>query len=174
VRVGASLDETEYHLAMARSLAAKCAVPPALAAAPLLAALESASGRLTGPRRSVAELIARRAGHFTAAELLADAERAGRRIGRATLFRSLELFSDLGLLERLDLPSGEHAYVACAPRHHHHVVCARCGRTAEVADLGLAEVMAKAGRRTGFRIDAHRLELYGTCRDCVAAAGGAA
>jgi Fur family ferric uptake transcriptional regulator len=139
---------------------------PSTAAASLLTALGSADGRLTGPRRLVAALIARRANHFTAAELLADARQARQPIGRATIFRTLELFSDLGVLERLDLPSGEHAYVACAPRHHHHVVCSTCGRSTEVADLGLAEVMAEAGRRTGYRIDEHRLELYGTCAEC--------
>jgi Fe2+ or Zn2+ uptake regulation protein len=129
-------------------------------------ALERADERLTAPRRRVAELIDRRDGHFTAAELLDDARASRRPIGRATVFRTLDLFTQLGVLERLDLPSGEHAYVACAPRHHHHVVCSGCGRTAEVPDLGLAEVLREAGRATGFEIRDHRLELYGTCADC--------
>lgn len=129
-------------------------------------ALERADERLTEPRRSVAELIDRREGHFTAADLLQDATAARRPIGRATVFRSLELFTQLGVLERLDLPSGEHAYVACAPRHHHHVICSGCGRTAEVPDLGLADVLREAGNATGFEIDEHRLELYGTCAAC--------
>ena len=114
----------------------------------------------------MAELIGRRQGHFTAADLLADAESGGRAVGRATVFRALELFTQLGVLERLDLPSGEHAYVACAPRHHHHVVCSSCGATADVPDLGLSAVLSAAGSATGFDIDGHRLELYGTCPRC--------
>lgn len=132
----------------------------------LTSALERAGERLTAPRRQVAQLIAGREGHFSAADLLEDAAAADQHIGRATVFRTLELFAQLGVLERLDLPSGEHAYVACAPRHHHHVVCSACGRTAEVPDLGLGDVLREAGAASGFRIDDHRLELYGTCPAC--------
>jgi Fur family ferric uptake transcriptional regulator len=132
----------------------------------LAAALSGAGERLTAPRRAVAELIGKRSDHFTAAELLDNAEAGGRRLGRATIFRTLELFSELGLLERLDLPSGEHAYVACDAVHHHHVVCSRCARTTEVEDCGLQSVATEMERRTGFSIDSHRLELYGLCPDC--------
>ena len=132
----------------------------------LLTAIERSPERLTAPRRRVAELIGRRQGHFTAADLLVDAQRSRRPVGRATVFRTLELFTQLGVLERLDLPSGEHAYVACAPRHHHHVVCSSCGAAAEIPELGLADVVRAAGDATGFDISEHRLELYGTCAQC--------
>ena len=125
----------------------------------------SGSGyRITRPRRAVADLISARAGHFTSSDLLADAKRRRLPLGRATLFRNLELFTELGALERLDLPSGEHAYVACEPeQHHHHVVCRRCGRSAEVADEGLQSVVTEIARRSGYAIDTHRLELFGLC-----------
>jgi len=136
------------------------------AQSPFLAALATTGHRLTGPRKAVAQLIARREGHFTAADLLSDARAKRLRIGRATIFRSLELYAGLETLERLDLPSGEHAYVACEPVHHHHVVCSRCGRSTEVEDVGVQAVTSEAARRTGYRIDSHRLELYGMCPLC--------
>ena len=92
-------------------------------AAPMIAALDDAGYRLTGRRREVAELIAAREGHFTAADLILDARSRRLAIGRATIFRALDLLTELKLLERLDLPEGEHAYVTCEPSHHHHVVC---------------------------------------------------
>ena len=141
---------------------------PSQASHPLEITVQRAGHRVTGPRRSIAALIADRNGHFTAAELLADAHARHHHLGRATVFRTLDLLVDLGALERIDLPSGEHAYVSCAPAHHHHVVCSRCGRTAEVADLGLATVAREVGRRTGYRIEDHRLELYGLCPLCQA------
>jgi Fur family ferric uptake transcriptional regulator len=133
---------------------------------PIVRALDTAGYRLTAPRRAVADLIAESDGHFTAADLEAVARDRALGISRATLFRALDLLADLRVLERLDLPNGEHAYVACAPAHHHHIVCSRCGRTTEVEDLGLAAAVDEIARRSGYRIEAHRLELFGLCRHC--------
>ena len=85
---------------------------------------------------------------------------------RATIFRSLDVMADLGIVERLDLPSGEHAFVACEPVHHHHVVCSSCGRSTGVADHGLERVADSIARETGFRLAGHRLELFGLCPAC--------
>jgi len=129
-------------------------------------ALDIAGYRVTGPRRAVADLISDQDGHFTAAELETVARQRRLGISRATLFRALDLLTELQVLERLDLPSGEHAYVPCATAHHHHVVCSRCGRTTDVEDSGVAEAVAEIARRSGYRVDTHRLELFGLCRHC--------
>ncbi|MGK2851509.1 MAG: Fur family transcriptional regulator [Candidatus Limnocylindrales bacterium] len=139
-------------------------------AIPLLAALDRSDYRMTEPRRAVAQLIADRSGHFSAADLVDEARQRRLAIGRATIFRTLEVLADLDLVERIDLPSGEHAYVACEPSHHHHVVCSGCGRSQDIDDAGLRAVVRDVARRTGFRIDDHRLELFGRCADCLAAA----
>jgi Fur family transcriptional regulator, ferric uptake regulator len=133
---------------------------------PILAAIDEAGFRLTEPRRAVAELIADRDAHFSAADIVADARRGRTGVGRATVFRFLELMAELGFVERLDLPNGEHAYVPCEPSHHHHVVCSECGRSTEVEDAGVRAVIGEVARRTGYRIDRHRLELFGTCPRC--------
>jgi Fur family transcriptional regulator, ferric uptake regulator len=132
---------------------------------PLVAALDRAGYRLTEPRRAVAELIVAREGHFSAADLIDDARARRLDIGRATVFRALDLFTELSVLERLDLPSGEHAYVPCEPAgHHHHIVCSGCGRVTEIEEVGLA--LEDLQRRTGWLVDSHRLELYGRCPRC--------
>ena len=136
---------------------------------PLLLALDSAGLRLTDARRTVATLIADRDGPFTAADLLADARTRRLGIGRATVFRALDAFSELNVVERLDLPNGDHAYVGCDPAHHHHVVCERCGRTTEIDDGGIRDIVRAIERRTGYRVDSHRLELFGRCAACAAA-----
>lgn len=139
---------------------------------PLLAALDEAGYRVTAPRRALSELIAERRGHFTAADLVAAVQARRLGIGRATIFRALELFEALGVVERLDLPTGEHAYVVCEPAHHHHVVCSSCGQAADVRDPGLQAVISAIARRSGYRIDAHRLEFFGLCPACARAADG--
>lgn len=136
-----------------------------------VAAVVASRGRQTGPRRFVAELIAEQPGHFTAADLADAAAARGRAPGRATIFRTLELLRSAGALDRIDLPDGSHAYIACEERHHHHAVCSRCGTVADFDDAELAGVVADVARRTGYRIETHRLELYGLCPACQAAEG---
>jgi Fe2+ or Zn2+ uptake regulation protein len=134
---------------------------------PLVEALGAAGYRLTEPRRVVAELISERDGHFTASDIIALAGERGLNVGRATIFRALDLFTGLRLLERIDLPNGDHAYVPCLPDyHHHHVICQRCARVTEVEDLGLGKAISGMERTTGWVVQKHRLELYGLCPEC--------
>jgi Fur family transcriptional regulator, ferric uptake regulator len=130
------------------------------------AALDDAGYRRTGARRSIADLIGARSGPFTAADLVKEARVRRLRIGRATIFRTLDVLADLHAVERLDLPNGEHAYVACEPVHHHHVVCSSCGSSRDVDDAGWRSVVRDIEHKTGYRIDDHRLELFGVCPDC--------
>jgi Fur family transcriptional regulator, ferric uptake regulator len=134
--------------------------------AAIVGAMEHAGYRLTSPRRALASIIAGREGHFTAEDLLTESRRRRLGVTRATVFRSLDVLADLGVVERLDLPTGEHAFVACEPAHHHHIVCSSCGRSTGVADHGLEAVAAAIGRETGYRVDTHRLELFGLCPTC--------
>jgi Fur family ferric uptake transcriptional regulator len=135
---------------------------------PIVNALDRAGYRLTAPRRVLAALIADQVGHFTAAELVAAARARRLGVGRATVFRTLDVLEGLGVVERLDLPSGEHAYVGCEPAHHHHVVCSGCGRATEIVDVGLGPILREVARQTGYRVDDHRLELFGLCPACLA------
>jgi Fur family transcriptional regulator, ferric uptake regulator len=133
----------------------------------IIAALEDAGYRLTEPRRALAELIvARGSSTFTAADLVADVRSQRLGIGRATVFRAIDLLVSIGVVERVDLQSGEHAYVSCVATHHHHVICSRCARATEIGDLGLGAIAREVARRTGYRVGEHRLELFGLCPDC--------
>lgn len=137
----------------------------------IVEAFERAGYQATPNRRLVAQLVASTGGHFTAADILERGRRERVNIGRATIFRALDVLASLHVVERLDLPSGAHAYVVCEPdEHHHHLICSSCGRSEDIADGDLAELVDEIGRRNGYRIEAHRLELFGTCPGCAAAA----
>lgn len=135
-------------------------------ASAFLSTLDRSDFRTTEPRRQVARLVAEQPGHFSAADLVAAARKRRLGVGRATVFRTLDVLAELDLVERIDLPSGEHAYVACQPRHHHHVVCSTCGRSDDIDDAGLRAVVREVARTTGYAIDEHRLELFGRCPGC--------
>jgi Fe2+ or Zn2+ uptake regulation protein len=140
--------------------------------AELIRALENAGHRMTAARRAVAELIANRDGTFETADLVADSRRRQPGVARASIFRTLELLTSVGSVERLDLPSGAHAYVRCdSSGHHHHVVCTRCQRAVDLRELGMTPIVSEVERRTGYRVDSHRVELFGLCPSCRKASG---
>ncbi len=128
--------------------------------------LEESGHKLTPSRECVLGLLVNRRGRvFTAAELLGELAVTHPDIGRATLFRTLDLLISLGALERVRLPGDREGYVLCGPPHH-HVVCSSCGAVGEVAGDPLDEVLAAAVRDSGFTLQSHSVELSGTCAPC--------
>jgi len=132
--------------------------------------LDQAGYRLTGPRRAVLDEVVRRPTPFTSAELLATMQAQAPSIGRATIFRTLDLLVRLGVVQRIheDAEGGRcHAYLACDPGHHHHLICQGCGAVTDFAeDAALAALMREVERQTAYRIEGHRLELVGRCPTC--------
>jgi len=133
----------------------------------IVRALGAAGYRVTDSRRAVIDLICTRDGAFETADLVSDARRRKIEAARATIFRTLEILTGIGVVERLDLPNGDHSYVRCDSRaHHHHLVCTRCQRSIDLKDLGMTPILAQVARRTGYKIDRHRVELFGLCPTC--------
>lgn len=120
---------------------------------------------MTGPRRRIVALLAER-GNTTAHELYDSLRDEGSGIGRATVFRTLELLSQLGEIERIHHPDGCHTYVLTKPGHHHHLICSDCGAVLEFSECRLDEVLESLATRTAFRIDGHWLEVFGLCQGC--------
>src|SRR5215217_6027974 len=84
-------------------------------------------------------------------------------VGMVTVYRTLDLFSELGLVRRLDL--GDGARYELAEDHHHHLICEDCGTVAEFEQCPLdVQRLPQIGR--GFEVRAHSLEVYGRCPDC--------
>lgn len=118
--------------------------------------------RLTTPRRRLLEVMDGLGDRFTADQVLA----ASPGVGRATVFRTLRLMQELGVVCQVVLDGGGVAYRLASGGHHHHVVCSECGAVSDFASHDIEDLVAELGRRTGFEIDSHRLELYGRCQRC--------
>lgn len=131
----------------------------------LLARLAARGHRMTEPRRQIVAALAR--GDSTTAQALYESLRAqGSGIGRATVFRTLELLSSAGVLERVHGADGCHTYALAGPVHSHQLVCSDCGATLEFVDCALEGLLLGLAERTGFRIEGHWLEVFGRCRLC--------
>ena len=126
----------------------------------LLAVLEDRGHRLTGPRRSVVEAIAGGFDSFTAEEVCA----ALPDVGRATVYRTINLLVDAEVVCKLALPGGSPRYApANAAYHHHHAVCVRCGKVQDFRDSTVERVVRAAGGDLTGEIVGHRIEFYVLC-----------
>jgi Fe2+ or Zn2+ uptake regulation protein len=120
--------------------------------------------RLTTTRAAVAEAIAGHSAQFTARELVDELEPRG--IGRATVFRALDLLVQIGLLERLHGDLSCHSYTYCAPEHHHHLICTSCGQVTSVVAGNIERELRNLARQANFRALSHHIEVYGQCQAC--------
>jgi len=128
--------------------------------------LEACGHRATPQRMAVlAALLAQRS-YVTAQDLHASLRRVQPHLGLATVYRTLELMVECGLAESFPQPNNEMRYVFCSARHHHHLVCTRCGLVAEVPGCALQGVEQELERQSHFAISDHALTFFGTCQEC--------
>jgi Fur family ferric uptake transcriptional regulator len=120
--------------------------------------------RQTATRAAIAEAIAARTAQFTARQLLEELEPRG--IGRATVFRALDLLVQVGLLERLHGEVNCNSYTYCATEHHHHLICTACGLVTSVVAGAVEREVRRLANAVHFRPQGHHIEIFGLCRAC--------
>ena len=135
--------------------------------------LRDAGERVTRQRLQVADALAAEGRQVTAGELWQRMRRGDRRIGRATVFRTLEALVAAGVARRLELDGHVYGYVACRPEHHHHLACDRCGQVVEIGEQYIRPVADRVAADLGFTIDDARIDFYGLCADCATREGSA-
>lgn len=130
----------------------------------LLSELREQGFKITSPRNRVVASVANREDNFTAEELAAELDS----IGRATVYRTLKLLLDQGLVCRIVMGDGSVSYRASHKSHHHHIVCVSCGATEDVHMNDVEDVLNGVRTATEFDIVGHRIEVYGICPRCKA------
>jgi len=129
--------------------------------------------RLTGPRAAIVETMLQYDRPFTAEQLVAalrpsDAAAETRQIGRATVYRTLEILASVDVLTRLIQADGHPAYIWDTPGHRHHLVCTGCGTAVSFTSCPVSEIVSSLTRETDFVIQDHMLEVFGLCPRCQA------
>ncbi len=122
--------------------------------------------KLTRPRQAILEIIAAADHHLTPAEIHKRARKKYPHLGLVTVYRTLDLLTEYGYVQRVHFSDGCHSYIATGQGHAHHLVCSNCGRAEEFEDCDLAPLIASLQRKTGYEINVHMLELMGRCPDC--------
>ena len=129
--------------------------------------------RLTTQRRLLVGIIQDSPRHLDAASLLKVAKQKDPDIDRATVYRTIALLKQLGLIDELDLMhlEGEkHYYEAKTNRDHCHMACFQCGAIMEYASSSFERLKQDIAKRSGFQIRVVRLEVGGFCERCRKAA----
>lgn len=115
---------------------------------------------MTGQRRVIAQVLADAADHPDVEELHRRAAAVDGRIAMSTVYRTVRLLEDSGIIARLDLKDGRARYEQAPEVHHDHLVNLRTGEVVEFHSEEIETLQAEIARRLGFKLVDHRLELY--------------
>ena len=124
-------------------------------------ALCAAKGmRMTEQRRTIARVLAQADDHPDVEELYRRASKVDDRISISTVYRTMKLFEDAGIIERHDFREGKARYEQIPESHHDHLINLRTGDVVEFRSEEIERLQAEVARKLGYRLVDHRLELY--------------
>jgi Fur family ferric uptake transcriptional regulator len=124
-------------------------------------ALCAAKGmRMTGQRRTIARVLAESEDHPDVEELYRRCSKVDQQISISTVYRTVKLFEDAGIIERHDFRDGRARYEQSPDTHHDHLINLRTGEVIEFRNEEIERLQAEIVRKLGYRLVDHRLELY--------------
>ena len=130
-------------------------------------ALRQAGYRLTQPRLAVLQVLEESSAGLSPEEVHQQGKAICTSLGLVTVYRTLDLLAELGLVRRVHSEQRCHSY-ACAGMDRHHLLCQGCHRVTEFPCDGLDGLMEAVREQTGYTITEHLLELSGLCPECQA------
>lgn len=120
--------------------------------------------RMTGQRRTIAQVLDAADDHPDVEDLHARAAAVDPGISIATVYRTVKLFEESGILERLEFGDGRARYESAGRDHHDHLIDLQTGEVIEFVDAEIEALQERIARRLGYDLKGHRLELYGVPR----------
>ena len=117
--------------------------------------------RMTDQRRVIARVLSSAADHPDVEELHRRAHAVDPHISIATVYRTVRLFEEAGIIDRLDFRDGRSRYEEHTDDHHDHLIDMKTGRVVEFVDAEIEALQEAIARKLGYRLVDHRLELYG-------------
>jgi len=128
--------------------------------------LRAAGIRPTRGRLAVLEELSLEPDDVTAQALHRRLVARRRRVGLATIYRTLHDLTEAGVIDALPHGGAETCYRLCGAGHHHHLVCSQCHRVVELTNCRLGTWLGRAGAAEGFVVTGHTLEAAGICASC--------
>ncbi|MBJ6373217.1 Fur family transcriptional regulator [Sedimentitalea arenosa] len=128
---------------------------------PIIARCEAKGLRMTGQRRVIAQVLEDSQDHPDVEELYARASAQDSGISIATVYRTVKLFEEAGILDRLEFGDGRARYEDAERDHHDHLIDMNSGEVIEFVDPEIEELQERIAAKLGYELRGHRLELYG-------------
>lgn len=129
--------------------------------------LRESGYKLTNARVVVLNVLEQHDGHLTSTQVIDAVAAIDASIGRASVFRTLDLLTSLAIIRPTYISSSiTPTYVLLPGGHHHHIVCTRCNRVIEFNDCGLKELEHKLEQIYDLKITGHLLEFFARCGEC--------
>jgi Fur family ferric uptake transcriptional regulator len=122
--------------------------------------------RWTPQRRAVVEVLSRTDGHITGAELVERCRARDAQTIPSTVYRTLDVLEELGLVRHGHGADGREEYHVGAASEHGHLYCATCGGSWEISDAAAGRIVATLARTDGFEVDLSHVTVVGRCREC--------
>ena len=121
--------------------------------------------RMTGQRRTIAEVLQEARDHPDVEELYNRASARDPKISIATVYRTVKLLEEAGILDKVDFGDGRARYEDAERAHHDHLIDMTTGKIIEFVDPEIEALQEKIAAKLGYRLTGHRMELYGTPLD---------
>ncbi|MBM4329375.1 MAG: transcriptional repressor [Deltaproteobacteria bacterium] len=132
----------------------------------MLDKLRSLDFRITPQRLAVLRILSASEDHPTAEQIFEKVKTEFPTTSLATIYKTIALLKSLNEVLELGFPDGSNRYDGNKPFPHPHVVCVRCRKIMDPELISLDELKDEISKKTGFRIQHHRLDFFGLCREC--------
>jgi Fur family transcriptional regulator, ferric uptake regulator len=120
----------------------------------------------TATRRAILDLLKHKQRYLTAAVIYAALRPSIPKLALSTIYRTLDLLTELGTISSRTEGSGEASYVFCTTEHHHHALCTLCGHVDDVDCAAMEQFKATLLANQSFLLDEHSIEFFGRCARC--------
>ncbi len=132
----------------------------------IIAQLRDNGHKVTPQRIAIIKTVLESPELLTPSALYEKVKKADPGVGAVTVYRTLNILEELGLVCVVHTGDNTHSYIGCPAEHHDHLICADCGKVINFTQCNLGLLEKRLIAETGFAISEHRLDFYGRCEKC--------
>ena len=132
----------------------------------IVACLHEHGHKVTPQRVAIIQTVLESSELLTPSALYEKVKKADPEVGEVTVYRTLNILEELGLVCMVLTENNSHSYIGCPSEHHDHLICSDCGKVVNFTHCDLELLEKRLAEESGFDIKDHRLEFHGRCEKC--------